>query len=294
MLDLTTFTAFDLGIFHYQFMQRAILVGVLVAVLTGLLGVFLVLRQMSLLGDGLAHVSFAGIAIGLAAGIYPTGVALIASVAGAIAIYFLRERGIVKGDTAIGILLTASFALGVVVISASKGFVNTNAYLFGNILAINDQDLRVVIGVGAALVVLLLAFYKEFVSMSFSEEAARVTGLPVDLLNVVFVSLTAATIVVASRIVGVLLVSGLIVIPAATALQLARGFRRAILLSIAVGLVSVLTGILMAAEQGWAVGGTIALVAAACFLLATLGGRALRRKPNIRDVPTTPPPHPHR
>jgi len=265
--------ALDLGIFHYQFMQRALLVGVLVAVLTGLLGVFLVLRQMSLLGDGLAHVSFAGIAVGLAAGIYPTGVALVAAVVGAVVIYFLRERGIVKGDTAIGILLTASFALGVVVISASKGFVNTNAYLFGNILAISDQDLKVVLGVGAALVVLVLAFYKEFVAMSFSEEAARVTGLPVDLLNVVFVSLTAATIVVASRIVGVLLVSGLIIIPAATALQLARGFRRAILLSVAVGLASVLIGIVVAAQQGWAVGGTIALVAATCFLIATLARR---------------------
>jgi zinc transport system permease protein len=278
MIDLAhVLAAFNLDIFQYQFMQRALLVGVLVAILTGLLGVFLVLRQMSLLGDGLAHVSFAGIAIGLAAGIYPTGVALVASVLGAIAIYFLRERGIVKGDTAIGILLTASFALGVVVISASKGFINTNAYLFGNILAINDQDLRVVLGVGIALVVLLLAFYKEFVAMTFSEEAARVTGLPVDLLNVVFVSLTAATIVVASRIVGVLLVSGLIIIPAATALQLARGFRRAIALSIAVGLLSVVVGIVVAAQQGWAVGGTIALVAAACFLLATTGRRLTRR-----------------
>lgn len=268
----------DLGLFGYQFLQRAILAGVLVAILGGLLGVFLVLRQMSLLGDGLAHVSFAGIAIGLAAGLYPTGVALVASVLGAVAIYLLRERGIVKGDTAIGILLTASLALGIVVISASKGYVNTTGYLFGNILAISDQDLRVVVGVGAALVVLLLAFYKEFVSMSFSEEAARVTGLPVDLLNVVFVSLTAATIVVASRIVGVLLVSALLIVPAATALQVARSFRVAIALSVAIGVASVLCGIAIAVAQGWAVGGTIALVAAAGFLATTaarrLGGRA--------------------
>ncbi|MEA3136792.1 MAG: zinc transport system permease protein [Thermoplasmata archaeon] len=286
---LPALAAIDLGIFGYEFMQRAIVAGVLVAILAGLLGVFLVLRQMSLLGDGLAHVSFAGIAVGLASGFYPIGMALLFSVVGAIAIYFLRERGIVKGDTAIGILLTSGLALGIVVVSASTGFVNTSAYLFGQILAIDDQDLRVVLGVGIGLVILLAAFYKEFVSMTYSEEAARVTGLPVDLLNVVFVSLTAATIVVTIRVVGVLLISALIVVPAATALQLARGFRRAIALSVLVAVASVVVGILIGAVTGWVVSGLIALVAAAFFLLAVIGRRiADHLRP---PVGTTPPAH---
>jgi zinc transport system permease protein len=278
MIDvLHALSAVDLGIFQYKFMQRAVLAGVLVAILAGLLGVFLVLRQMNLLGDGLAHVSFAGIAVGLASGFYPIGVALVFSVLGAVAIYFLRERGIVKGDTAIGILLTSGLALGLVVVSASHGLVNTSAYLFGQILAINDQDLRVVLGVGAGLVLLLIAFYKEFVTMTYSEEAARVTGLPVDLLNVIFVSLTAATIVVSIRVAGILLMSALIVVPAATALQIARGFRRAIALSVLVAVASVVLGIVLGALTGWVVSGLIALVASSFFLLAVIGRRIVDR-----------------
>lgn len=266
----------DWGIFQYEFMQRALIAGLVVAVVAGLLGVFLVLRQMSLLGDGLAHVSFAGIAIGLVSGFYPLGMALLFSILGAAAIHLLRERQVVKGDTAIGIFFTAGLAIGIIVISASDGFVNTNAYLFGNILAIEDQDLYVVLGVGAILVVLLVAFYKEFFSMTFSEEAARVTGLPVRLLNLVFVSLTAATIVVSSRIVGVLLVSALLIVPAASALQLARSFRVALALSVAIGVLSVLAGMYLAVAQGWAVGGSIAISSIACFAVA-LALKAVRR-----------------
>jgi zinc transport system permease protein len=287
MIDvLHALAATDLGIFQYKFMQRAVIAGVLVAILAGLLGVFLVLRQMSLLGDGLAHVSFAGIAVGLASGFYPIGVALVFSVLGAVAIYFLRERGIVKGDTAIGILLTSGLALGLVVVSASHGLVNTSAYLFGQILAINDQDLRVVLGVGAGLVLLLVAFYKEFVTMTYSEEAARVTGLPVDLLNVIFVSLTAATIVVSIRVAGILLMSALIVVPAATALQIARGFRRAIALSVLVAVASVVIGIVLGAVTGWVVSGLIALVASAFFLLAVTGRRIVDRMRSDAPRPT--------
>lgn len=279
----------DLGIFAYDFMQRAVLAGAVVAILAGLLGVFLVLRQMSLLGDGLAHLSFAGVAVGLAAGFYPVAVALVFAVAGAIAVHVLRERRVVQGDTAIGILLNAGLAVGIVVVSASRGFgAAIDGILFGNILAIEDQDLRVVVAVGVALVVLLALFYKEFFAMTFSEEAARVTGLPVGLLNTLFMSLTAATIVVASRVVGVLLVSALLIVPAAAALQLARSFRVALLLSVTVSLASVLGGIVLSAANGWAPGGSIALVAVAFFVLAVAGKR-LRRP--VR--PTPPTMHPH-
>ncbi len=272
---------------HYEFLQRALLAGVLVAILCGMLGVFLVLRQMSLLGDGLAHVSFGGVAIGLAFGFYPIGVALVGSVLAGVAIYLLRDRGIVKGDTAIGILFTAGLALGILVVSATGGFtVNANSYLFGNILAITTQDLQVVFGVGLLLVLLVYAFFKEFFSMTFSEEAAKVTGLPVGLLNVVFVSLTAATIVVASRIVGVLLVSALIIVPAATSLQIARSFRVAIALSVAIGVLSVVAGMVLAVQEGWATGASIAIVAIALFVL-TLAGKRVFREPVVE------PEHPH-
>ncbi|HEX2022185.1 MAG TPA: metal ABC transporter permease, partial [Candidatus Thermoplasmatota archaeon] len=260
---------------EYEFLQRALLAGVVVAALAGLLGVFLVLRQWSLLGDGLAHVSFGGVAIALAAGVYPLGFAILFAVAGGIAIHVLRERRIVHGDTAIGILFTAGLATGILVASATRGFgVDVDAYLFGNILAIEDQDLYVVLGVGAALVLLLAAFFKEFFSMTFSEEAALVTGLPVRALNLVFVALSAATIVVASRIVGVLLVSALIVVPAAASLQVARSFRGALATSVALGIASALAGMVVAVEMGWSTGATIALASIALFLASLAAGRA--------------------
>ena len=268
----------DLGIFAYPFMYKALVAGVLVAVLAGLLGVFLVLRQMSLLGDGLAHVSFAGVAVGLAAGLYPPAFALLFAIVGAIAIYVLRERRIVKGDTAIGLLLTGGLATGLMVISRGQGFgASMNNYLFGQILAIEDRDLYVVVGVGVVLVVLLIAFYKEFFSMTFSEETSKVTGLPVAMLNVVFMALTAATIVVASRVVGVLLVSALLIAPAATALQWARGFRIALLLSVLLGVTSVVVGLLLAL-QGFAAGASIAATSIA-FFLVTLAVKNLRKGP---------------
>jgi zinc transport system permease protein len=275
----------DWAIFQEPWMQTAFLAGILVACLGGLLGVFLVLRQMSLLGDGLAHVSFGGVAIGLVFGFYPLGAALLFSILGALAIHFLRERQIVKGDTAIGILFTTGFAIGVTLLSANRALrgINIEGYLFGSsILTISQQDLHVVLWVGAALVVLLLAFYKEFFSMTFSEEAAKVTGLPVRTLNVVFVALAAATIVVAARVVGVLLVSALLIIPAASALQWARSFRFAIALSMILGTLSVVLGLFLSVVADWAPGGSVALVAGAFFILALTTRKLLRRK----DAPT--------
>lgn len=265
----------DWSIFQEPWMQTAFLAGILVACLGGLLGVFLVLRQMSLLGDGLGHVSFGGVALGLVLGIYPLGMALLFSVLGALAIHLLRERQVVKGDTAIGILFTMGLALGVVLLSANPApGVNVEGYLFGStLLAIGAADLQVVAGVGTALVLLLSAFHKEFFSMTFSEEAARVAGLPVRTLNALFAALAAATIVVATRVVGVLLVSSLLIVPAAAALQLARSFRAALLLSMLLGSASVALGLFLSVAWDWAPGGSIALAAGALFLLAVAAKR---------------------
>lgn len=269
--------AFDL-LLQYEFLQRAVLAGVLVAVLCGLVGVFLVLRGLSLLGDGLAHMSFGGVALGLVAGLYPLGTAILFSVGGALAVHFLRERGIVKGDTAIGILFTTGLAFGILLISATQGFnVNTHSYLFGSILAIETSDLVVTSVVAAVLLVLLLLFYKELFYMTYSEEAARVSGLPVGLLNVLFVSLTACAIVAAARIVGILLVSALIVVPAATSLQVARSFRVALVLSVLVGVASVVVGMLLSIQQGYATGASVALTCVAFFVVA-LGAKTVLRR----------------
>lgn len=264
-------------VLRYAYLQHALLGGLLVALVCAILGVFVVLRGLSLLGDGLAHVSFGGVALGLTLGLYPLPVALAFSIAGALAIHLLRERRIVRGDTAIGILFTAGLAFGILLVSRGGFTGSVNSYLFGTILAVQDTDLQVVVAVGAGLLVLLGLFQKEFFAMTYSEEAATVAGLPTRWLNPLFMALTAAAIVAAARMVGVLLVSALLVVPAAASLQLARGFRNAILLSAALGIAAVLAGFWVAIANGVAVGASIALSSCALFALAALARPMLRR-----------------
>lgn len=262
---------------QYEFLRNALVAGVIVGVVCAILGVFLVLRGMSLLGDGLAHISFAGVAIGLVAGLLPLATAFAAAVLGAIVIHYLRERRIVKGDTAIGILFTAGLAGGILLVSGGRGLGNVQSYLFGTLIAIPRADILAIAAVGALLLILLALFYREFVYMTFSEEAARVSGLPVHLLNLLFVSLTAATIVLAARLTGVLLVSALLVVPAATALQLGRGFRGTLAWSVTLGLASVIAGLAYSVERGTAPGATIAMINVILFVLISTGRRVLMR-----------------
>lgn len=264
-------------VLRYEYLQHAILGGLLVALVCAILGVFVVLRGLSLLGDGLAHVSFGGVALGLTLGLYPLPMALLFSVGGALAIHVLRERRIVRGDTAIGILFTAGLAFGILLVSRGNVGGSVTSYLFGTILAVQATDLQVVVGVGAGLLLLLGLFQKEFFAMTYSEEAATVAGLPTRFLNVLFMALTAAAIVVASRMVGVLLVSALLIVPAAASLQLARGFRNAIVLSAALGLLAVALGFWVAIANGVAVGASIALSSCALFVLAAVAKPLLRR-----------------
>ncbi|MEA3202427.1 MAG: zinc transport system permease protein [Thermoplasmata archaeon] len=263
-------------VLHYAYLQNAILGGLLVGVVCAILGVFVVLRGLSLLGDGLAHVSFGGVALGLTLGLYPLPVALAFSIGGAIAIHVLRERRIVRGDTAIGILFTAGLAFGILLVSRGNFGVNVNSYLFGTILAVQPVDLQVVFWVGAGLLVLLGLFQKEFFYMTYGEEAAKVSGLPVRFLNLLFMALTAAAIVVAARMVGVLLVSALLVVPAAASLQLARSFRSAVLLSAVLGVAAVLAGFWVAIANGTAAGASIALCSCGIFVLAAAAKPLLR------------------
>lgn len=263
---------------QYTFLQNALIAGLVVAVLGGILGVFLVLRGMSLLGDGLAHVSFAGVALGLAAGLMPMATAFVVSVLGAIIIHLLRERQVVKGDTAIGIIFTGGLAVGVLVVSA-RGLAGVQTYLFGSILAVTRSDLQVTVVLGALVLAVLGLFYRAFVYMAFSEEAARVSGLPVRLLDLLFVSLTAATIVMAARLTGVLLVSALLIVPAATALQLRRGFVATLAWSVGFAVASVAIGLAASVQYGLATGATIALTAIALFtLVASVRGLVPRQR----------------
>ncbi len=258
-------SAIDL-ILQYPFMQRALLGAIVVAVLCGALGVYVVLRGLSMLGDGLAHVSFAGVALGLALGVYPLPLALAAAVGGAVLVHALRSRDILRADAAIGVLFTAGLSAGLVLVSATGGVgVSAEAYLFGNLLSVTTRDLAVVGGLGAAFLALLALLRKELLYTTLSEEAARLGGVPVDAISIAFMALTAASIVLAARIVGVLLVSALLVVPAASALQIARSFRSALAWSVTIALAAALAGTWAAAEFGLATGASIALASTILF-----------------------------
>ena len=247
------------------------------AALCAALGVYVVLRGLSLLGDGLAHISFAGIALGLVLGIYPLALALVAAVLGALAIHVLRAKEVVRGDTAIGILFTAGLALGILLVSRTRGIgADLASYLFGNLLAVSAQDVLLVAVVAAGLILFLVVLHKELFYLTFSEEAARLSGLPVGALNVAFTAATAASIVVAARVVGVLLVSALLVVPAASALQLGRSFRATLAWSVAFGLASVVAGVLAAAQWGLATGASVALASTLLFA-GTVAAKRLAR-----------------
>jgi len=254
-----------LEILQYSFMQRALAGGILIAVLCSAIGVFLVLRRMALLGDGLAHISFGGIAAGMFFKVYPLLAALIFSVLAALGIQKLKQMK-VYSDSAIAIFFSFGLALGVVLVSLSHGF-NTDlmSYLFGSILAVSETDILLIFCVGLSTLAALALFYKELFYITFDEESARASGVPVERLNTMLLVLTAVAVVLSMQVVGILLVSSFIVIPASIALPLCRSFRQTILASVLISVASVIAGLFLAYYFDLAAGGAIVLVLVAAF-----------------------------
>src|SRR5512137_2389764 len=224
----------DIGeILSYGFIQRALIAGSLIAVLCSVLGVFLVLRRLSLIGDGLAHVTFGGVAVALLLRVTPPLVTLAAIplvLAASLGILRLADRARIYGDTAIGIASAAGIAGGILIASVAGGFnVDLFSYLFGNILAVSPVELALCAGLFLVVLAVVIAFYPQLFALTFDEELARTAGVRTERLNALLVLLTAVAVVLAMKVVGILLVSALLILPAATALQLARGFRTTLL-----------------------------------------------------------------
>ena len=258
-------------ILEYAFMQRALLAALLVGLAAPAVGVFLVQRRLSLLGDGLGHVALTGVAIGVLTSTAPVGTALVAAVLGAVLIELVRARGRTSGDVALAVLFYGGIAGGVVLLSlAPRGqATNLEAYLFGAITTTTTADVAVfgVITVVVLGVVWLLG--QRLYAVSDDEEYARAVGLPVLALNIVLAALVAATVVLSMRVVGLLLISALMIVPSAVAQQLARSFRQTLYLACAIGLVVSVAGTTASYYTGTPSGGTIVLLAIALFLLAT-------------------------
>ncbi len=263
-----------LDIFHYTFIVRGLEAGILIAIIAPIIGIFLVLRSYSLIADTLSHVSLAGVAVGLLFGINPIVTAILASGASSIAIERLRTNKKMYGETALALFLSGSLALAVVLISLAHGFnVDLFSYLFGSILTVKQTDLLIISTLGIIILILLFAFYKELVYVSFDEEAAKVSGIPTRLINNIFILIAAITVALSIPIVGVLLISALTVIPAITALQFKQSFKKTILITEAVSLFSVISGIFASFYLNLSPGGTIVLIMLFIFVLTLLATR---------------------
>jgi zinc transport system permease protein len=260
--------------FDRHFMQLALAAGVVVGLCAPLIGTVLVQKQLSLLGDGIGHVAFAGVAGGILAGVWPVWTALAAAIAAAVAIERLRSRGRAPGDLALALFFYSGIAGGVVLLGLADGLnANLFAYLFGSILTVTAGDVRLVVAVGIVIVTVVVVSGRALFAVVLDEEAARVAGLPVDALNTALAVLAAVTVVAAMRIVGILLVAALMVLPVASAQLVARSFASCLRWAAAIGVASAITG--LAAARAWdlAPGGAIVLVAAFVFAVLSLSGR---------------------
>jgi zinc transport system permease protein len=256
--------------FESEFMRLAFGAGAIVGVLAPAVGFFLVQRRMSLIGDGIGHVAFAGVAAGYLLGISPVASALVCAVAGAVAIEWLRTRRRTAGDQALALVFYTGIATGVVLVAAAGALnVDLFAFLFGSILTTTVDDLVLVAALGGAGLAAIALLYRALAATVLDEEGAHVAGVPTGPLNVFIAALAALTVALSMRIVGILLIAALMVLPVIAATRVAWSMRSTLLLGSAIGLASVLGGLTIAYYADLPPGGTVVLLAAAAFLAAS-------------------------
>jgi len=265
------------ALLSYGFLQRALLAGLFIGLACAVLGVFLLLRKDAMIGHGLSHITFAGVALGLLLRTMPLAVALAFSVIAALGISQLKERAGLYGDTAIAILSSVGMAMGIILASLSQNFnVALLNYLFGEILAIEALEVWLSIGLAVLVLVLVVGHYHKFMYMTFDLESARVSGVRIRRLDALITVLTAVTIVLGMKVVGILLVAALVVIPAAAGLQVADSFKKAVLYSCLVSTVSVIGGLSLAFFLDLPASGTIVLFGFVLFGLFSIFGKNRR------------------
>ena len=266
-------------LFSYDFMRNAILAGLLAAIATGIVGVYVVVKKMVFIGGGISHASFGGIGLGYFLGINPIFGALFFSLAAAISMGFITRKTKLPEDTVIGILWAIGMALGIIFIGLTPGYVpDLFSYLFGNILTVPQNDLMFMLILDIILVLLVIMLYKGFLSITFDEEYAAVAGVPVEILYIVLLCMIALTIVVLIRVVGIILVIALLSVPAALAKQFTCDLKKMMLLAILFGAIFTFGGLWISFILDLASGATIILLSG--FVLLTNFGidRLLSRK----------------
>ena len=257
-----------------EFFQRALMGGILIGITAPLMGLFLVLRRLSMIGDTLAHVSIAGVALGFLIGVYPVAVGLLFALGATFAIEKLRKAYKTYAELSIAIIMSGGVALASILFTLGKGFnMSVSGYLFGSIYTLNTIDL-VSIGIVTVIVLAAVGIHaKELFLLTFDEDAAAVSGLPTRYFNFMISVLTAFVISVSIKIVGALLVSALLTIPAACSLVIARSFRQSVITVVVIAELAVISGLIIAGVWNLAPGGTIVLLLIAVLLLLLTGRR---------------------
>jgi zinc transport system permease protein len=272
-------------IFQYGFMVRALLAGTLIGALCAVLGVFLVLRRLSLIGDGLAHVTFGSVAVSLFLRVEPAYVTVAAIplvLLSSLGILRLGERARMYGDAAIGIVSSLGIACGITLASVAGGSnVDLFSYLFGSILSISAAELVTAVVLFVIVVLVVGLCYHDLFAITYDEELAISSGIRVERINAVLVLLTALTVVLAMKLVGIMLISSLLILPAVTALQVARGFRTTIVLAVIFAVVSVVAGIIASFYLNLPTGGTIVIVNILALLLSFAVRRLLPHRTTV-------------
>jgi zinc transport system permease protein len=241
-------------------------------------GVVVVLKRLSMIGDALSHTSLAGVAAGLLLGINPVLGAVVLTIAAALSIEFIRKKMPRYQEMSIAIIMSAGIGLAGVLSGFVSGSANFNSFLFGSIVAIDDFEMALVAAISIAVMACFLLFYRELFFIALDERAARLSGVPVGAVNFAFTILTAVTVSVAARTVGALIVSSMMVIPVACAMRLSRSYRHTVLLSIGFAVLFMLVGLTAAFYLGLRPGGTVVLAGVICLvLMLAFGGRARRR-----------------
>lgn len=256
--------------FELDFMKNAFMAGIVVSILCPIIGLFIVLRRNSMIGDTLSHSSFAGVAIGLVIGVNPIITAFLFTSLCALIIEYLRGYYKKYAELVMSIVLTLSLGIAIVLISTGKASAKVNAFLFGSILTVSTSDI-IVIGIAGALCLGLLAIiYNKLIYVTFDEEGAKTTGINVKLINYLFTLLVGATISLSIRIMGILVISSIIVVPVATAMQLNQNFKKTLIYSVIFGIIDIMFGLVLSYYVNSAPGGTIALMSVMVLIITII------------------------
>ncbi|MEJ2670819.1 MAG: metal ABC transporter permease [Deltaproteobacteria bacterium] len=260
-----------IDLFTLGFLQRALVVAFLVSLLCGVLSIFVVLRRMAFIGVGISHSAFGGVALGFLLRVDPLGTGIGFALMVAVLIEWAQSRTTIEEDTAIGIFFAASMALGLVFLHLSRAYnVDVFGFLFGNILAVGPRQLWQILGVTVVVLAIISAFFKEIVFLSFDEEMAWVSGVPVKALRYLFLVLMALVVIVTIYLVGIILVAALLVIPGAIAQNLSRHLNSMIWVATGVAVGAAVGGLILSYGIDFPSGATIVLVLACIYLLTAL------------------------